>query len=348
MKIKVKDAADLIGGRIIGNPELEIFNVSKIQESVEGDLTFLYLPAYEKYLSTTKASAVIVKPSLEKTREDITYIEVEKPDVAFQSIIIKLFKPALTLNGIAKSAVISPKATIGKNVALGENVVISDGCIVQENTKIYHNTVLMDNVTVGSDTLIYPNVTLREETQIGSNVIIHSGTVLGSDGFGYSPTSKGEYNKVPQIGNVIIEDDVEIGSNVSIDRAAMGSTIIKRGTKIDNLVQIAHNVEIGENTAISSQTGIAGSTKIGKNCIFAGQVGVTGHIEIADQVIVGAQSGISKSITKSGKFFGYPAKEMGTSLKLEAHFRNLPEYAKKIRDLEKRLKELEENLNKNS
>ena len=203
-------------------------------------------------------------------------------------------------------------------------------------------------MVVGNNCIIYPNVTIREDCVIGDNVIIHSGTVIGSDGFGYAPRKEGGYDKVPQIGNVVLEDDVEIGSNVSIDRAALGSTVIRKGVKIDNLVQIAHNVNVGDNTVISAQTGIAGSTSIGKNCILAGQVGIVGHIEITDNVILGAQSGVSKSISNSGRYFGYPAKDLGTSLRLEGHFRNLPKYAERIKELERKIEELEKNLNQNS
>ncbi|MCF8241169.1 MAG: UDP-3-O-(3-hydroxymyristoyl)glucosamine N-acyltransferase [Melioribacteraceae bacterium] len=348
MELTIKEAADLIGGKIFGNPEDTISNVAKINEAQKGDLTFLYLSTYEKYLENTNASAVLVKPGIQKNRKDLTYIEVEKPEKAFQLIIGKYFMPSLKLNGIDESASIDKTAIIGTNTAIGKNVVISENCVVGDNTKIYHNTVLMEDVEVGSGTLIYPNVSIRENCKIGSNVIIHSNTVIGSDGFGYSPRETGGYDKIPQIGNVVVHDEVEIGSNVSIDRAAIGSTIIHKGTKIDNLVQVAHNVEVGENTALSAQTGIAGSTKIGKNCILAGQVGVVGHIEIGDGVIIGAQSGVSKSIKKPGKYFGYPVKELTTALRLESHVRNLPNYANQIKELEKKVADLENLLNQKS
>ncbi|MBU0558665.1 MAG: UDP-3-O-(3-hydroxymyristoyl)glucosamine N-acyltransferase [Bacteroidetes bacterium] len=347
MKITLKEAADFIGGKIIGDPNCEVLNVSKIHEAQKGDLTFLYLPAYTKYLATTKASAVIVKPGTERPHENISLIESSNPDVAFQSIVRKYFSPEFPLVGIDTSAQVDKSVVIGDSTALGKNVVIEEGCEIGNNTKIFHNTVIMKNSKIGSDTLIFPNVTVREGCIIGSNVIIHSGTVIGSDGFGYSPRKTGGYDKVPQIGNVIIEDEVEIGSNVSIDRAAIGSTIIKKGAKLDNLIQIAHNVVVGENTAISAQTGISGSSTVGKNCIFGGQVGITGHIEIADGTMIGAQSGITKTLTK-GKYFGTPAKEMGQSLRLEGHIRSLPDYARKIKELEKKLNKVEENLKNNA
>lgn len=283
---------------------------------------------------------MLVKPGREKSRTDLTYIEVDKPEQAMLQIVQKYFSYSPRLSGQDSSASISPNASVSETASIGKNVVISNGCNLGEGTKIFHNSVLLENVQIGKNSIIYPNVSIRENCVIGDNVIIHSGTVIGSDGFGYSVTSEGKYQKIPQIGNVIIENDVEIGSNVSVDRAALGSTIIRRGTKIDNLVQVAHNVEIGENTAISAQTGIAGSSKIGKNCIFGGQAGVTGHIEICDLVLVGAQSGISKSITTPGKYFGSPAQELSSTLRQVAHVKNLPDYAARLKTLEKEIVEL--------
>jgi len=341
MKLTVGEIAEFIGGEVIGDKNFAINSIAKIQEAVTGELTFLYMPAYSKYLATTSASVVLISADFERNRDDLIYIIHRNPNVAFQKIIRKYFSPEFKLSGIDKSANVSTTCHLGVNVSIGKNVVIADNCIIGDNVKIFHNTVLMEKVNVGNDALIYPNVTIREECKIGNRVIIHSGTVIGSDGFGYTPLADGSYEKIPQIGNVVLEDDVEIGSNVSIDRAALGSTIIKKGTKIDNLVQVAHNVVIGENNAISAQTGIAGSTTVGNNCIFAGQVGVVGHIEIADKIIVAAQSGVSKSLSKAGKYFGTPAKEMSVSLKEEAHKRNLAGYAERIKLLEKKIIELE-------
>ncbi len=344
MKINLEEAADFIGGKITGNKNLEIENLSKIEEAKKGDLTFLYLPAYEKYFSSTKASAILVKPGFKKKRNDITYIEIPDPNKAFSKLLIKYFSPSFPLEGIAPTAFLHPSAKIGKNIALGQNCVVSAGCKIGDNTKIFHNTVLLENVEIGNDCLIFQNVSIRENCKIGDRVMIHPGTVIGADGFGFFTDEKDVYHKIPQIGNVIIGDDVEVGANVTIDRAAIGSTEIKRGVKIDNLVQIAHNVVVGEDTVISAQTGISGSTKIGNNCIVAGQVGIVGHIEICDNVIIMAQSGISKSINKPGSYFGTPAKELKTSLKLEAHIRNLPGYSEKINMLEKQIAELKEKL----
>ena len=344
MKVNLQAAADLVGGVVIGNPEIELSGLAKIEEAAEGDLTFLYLPAYQKFLEITKASAVLISPNFKKTRTDLNYIEVKNPAEAVQKIIISFLKPKINLRGIDPSAAVHPSVQIGKNVSIGKNVVVEEGCSIGDDSVIYHNTVILENVKIGSNCLIYPNVSIRENCVVGNNVIVHSNTVIGSDGFGYILDEKGVYQKVPQIGNVVLEDDVELGSNVSIDRAALGSTIIKKGVKIDNLVQIAHNVSIGEHTAIASQSGVAGSTKIGNHCILAGQVGVVGHIELTDQVIIGAQSGVSKSITKPGKYRGSPADDMGKMLKLEAHIRNIPSYAEKIKKLEEKIASLEEKI----
>jgi UDP-3-O-[3-hydroxymyristoyl] glucosamine N-acyltransferase len=340
MKISLREAAETIDGVITGNPDELISGLSKIEEAEQGDLTFLYLPAYEKYFAATKASAIIVKPGFNKSRSDLSYIEANDPNKAFFKILSKYFSPEFPLEGIDPTAYIHPSADIGKNAALGKNVVISEGCKVGDNTKIFHNTVLMNNVTIGADCLLFPNVSIREGCIIGNRVIIHPGTVVGSDGFGYFTDENGVYNKIPQIGIVIIEDDVELGSNVSIDRASLGATVIKKGVKIDNLVQIAHNVEIGENTVLSAQAGISGSTHVGNNCIIAGQAGLVGHVHIADNVIIMAQSGVSKGISKPGYYFGSPAKELKTTMKLEAHIRNLPEYAEEIKKLRKEIEEL--------
>ncbi len=341
MEIKIKDAASLTGGILFGNGEECFSNIGKLEEATENDISFLYLPQYEKYVETTKAKVVLVKPDFERKRNDLIYIVVPNPNLALNLIVNTYFKPEFNLEGIDKTASYESSVFLGKNVALGKNVVIGKGCKIGDNTKVYHNTVIMENVTIGDNCLIFPNVTIRENCVLGNRVILHSGTVIGSDGFGYSPDKDGVYHKIPQIGNVVIEDDVELGSNVSVDRAAFGSTRIKKGCKIDNLVQIAHNVVVGENTVMSSQTGIAGSTKIGKNCVFAGQVGIVGHSEITDNVIIGAQSGVSKSLTKPGTYFGSPAKEIRTTLKLESHIRNLPAYADRIKNLENKLIELE-------
>ena len=344
MKINIKDVANFIGGKISGDENLFINGLAKIEEAKQGELTFLYLPAYEKFFSTTNASAILVKPGFNKSRSDITYIEVPDPNKAFSKLIIKYFTPEFPLSGIDETAFVHPSALLGKNVAIGKNVVISAGCKLGNNVKIFHNTVLLEDVEVGEGTVIFQNVSVRERCKIGDRVIIHANTVIGSDGFGFFPDENGVFQKIPQIGIVVIEDDVEIGSNVSVDRAALGATIIKRGVKIDNLVQIAHNVVIGEDTVISAQTGISGSTKVGKHCMIAGQVGMVGHIEISDGTIIYAQSGVAKSIKNPGTYFGSPAMDAKTNIKLEAYKKNLPLYAEKINQLEKLVNSLAEEI----
>jgi UDP-3-O-[3-hydroxymyristoyl] glucosamine N-acyltransferase len=340
MNLTLQEASDYIGGKITGDRDLVIKNLAKIEEAHSGDLTFLYLSAYEKFLSSTKASAVIVKTGFDKKRDDISYIETAEPNKAFFKLIKRYFTPDFPLKGIDSTAFIDPSVKVGKNFAVGKNVVISAGCSIGDNVKIFHNTVFLEDVEIGNDCLVFQNISLREKCKIGNRCIIHANTVIGSDGFGYDQDENGVFQKIPQIGNVVIEDDVEIGSNVSIDRASIGSTLIKRGTKIDNLSQIAHNVVIGEDTIISSQVGVSGSTKIGNHCFILGQVGLTGHIEIGDKVILIAQSGVSKSILKEGTYFGSPAKEVKTAFQIEAHIRNLPKYSEKITQLEKQIKEL--------
>jgi UDP-3-O-[3-hydroxymyristoyl] glucosamine N-acyltransferase len=346
LNIRLSEIAAFVGGELTGEENLLINSVARIDQAGKGDLTFLYLPSFEKYFDATRASAIIVKPGFNKTRSDISYIEVNEPEKAFAAILIKFFSYEFRLEGIDKSSFVHPSSTLGKNVALGRNVVIGADCRIGDNVRIFHNSVLLENVVVDDDSVIFQNVSIREDCKIGKRVIIHAGAVIGADGFGYQKDEKGIYNKVPQIGNVIIEDDVEIGANTTIDRAALGSTIIKKGAKIDNLVQIAHNVIVGNNTVISAQSGVSGSVKIGNNVIVAGQVGIAGHLEIADNVVLMAQSGVPKTISKPGMYFGYPAKEARTAKILEAHFRNFPEYVERIKKLEEEIKKLKEEISR--
>ena len=346
LNIKLSEIARLVDGKVFGNADIIINSVERIDEAGRGDLTFLYLDSFEKYFAVTGASAILVKPGFNKTRSDISYIEVNAPEKAFFAVLNNFFLPSINLNGIDKTSFVHNSTRMGKNVALGKNVVIGENCIIGDNVKIFHNTVLLDDIDVGDDSIIYQNVSIRENSKIGKRVIIHPGTVIGADGFGYQKDSNGVYHKVPQIGNVVLEDDVEIGANSTVDRAALGSTILKKGTKIDNLVQIAHNVSIGNNTVMSAQSGVSGSVKIGNNSIIAGQVGISGHIEIGDNIILIAQSGVSKSLTKPGIYFGSPAKEFKTAKVLEAHYRNLPEYSDRIKKLEEEIQKLREELSK--
>jgi len=345
MNIRLEEAAKIVDGNIVGDADITINTFAKIEEAGPGELTFLYLDSYKKYFPHTKASAILVKPDFPKTRNDISYIEVENPQKAFSRLLNHYYKVNYNLSGIDPGAYIHPDAAIGENASIGKNVVISAGCRIGSGSKIFHNTVLLENVEIGDNSVIFQNVSIREGCRIGKNVIIHANSVIGSDGFGYDVDDKGIAHKIPQIGIVVIEDDVEIGSNVSVDRASLGATVIKKGVKIDNLVQIAHNVVIGEYSIIAGQAGIAGSSKIGRNCFILGQAGVSGHIEIGDNIILHVQAGVSKSITKPGNYFGSPAKEIKEAFKLEAHYRNLPDYAEKIKQLEMQINDLLTKLN---
>lgn len=343
IEIKIKDIASLLNAELIGNGELCISRLDKIEDSSTGSITFLASDKYVKYFNDSKATAIIVSKNFNRTRNDIVYLLVEDPTVSFHILLDHYFKPKFPLEGVDSSASIHPTAVLGENVAIGKNVVIEKGVTIGNNSKIFHNTVIHHDSKIDSDALVFSNVTIREETIIGKRVIIHSGAVIGADGFGFAKVD-GKHHKIPQIGIVIIEDDVEIGANTTIDRAALGATIIKEDTKLDNLVQIAHNCSIGKHTAISAQTGISGSAIVGDNCTFGGQVGMVGHIEIADNVMVGAQSGISKAISKPGTYFGSPAKEIRATFRTEGHIRNLENYANRITELEKKLSELEKKL----
>jgi len=342
--IDLTKIAELTGAVVTGDTSVLIKRPAKIDEATEGDITFLYMASYEKYFEDTKATAIFVKPGFNKTRTDITYLEVKEPNKAFATMTIAFFTPEFPLSGIDKSSVVAPSATLGDDVALGCNVVIGERVSIGKGSKIFHNTVIMNDTVIGENCLIFPNVTLREQTVVGNRVIIHSGAVIGSDGFGYMNDAAGRYIKIPQLGNVVLEDDVEIGSNTCIDRAATGSTLVKSGTKVDNLVQIAHNVTIGKDSALSAQSGISGSTKLGDNVILAGQVGLAGHLEIGSKVILAAQAGVSKSLIEPGMYFGSPAKPYKEAFRTEAHIRGLEDYAARIKSLEKKMADLEKKL----
>jgi len=342
MKKTLQEIASYLGAELDGEGSVEISGVAGIEEAKPGQLSFVANPKYLKLLETTRASAVIGGKDVPKAK--IPVIRHPNPYYAF-SKVIGLFHE--TGKGypekIDSTALLGEEVTIGKQVYVGPYVIVEGGVQLSDKAVILGGSFIGKNTQVGENCLIYPNVTIRENTVIGKNVIIHSGTVIGSDGFGYAK-EMGEYHKIPQVGKVVLEDDVEIGANVTIDRATLGETRIKKGTKIDNLVQIAHNVKIGENTIVVAQVGISGSTRVGNNVILAGQVGLVGHIEIGDNVIVGAQSGVNKSIHPGKIYFGYPAREHTKAKKIEAAISLLPQYVAKIRDLEKRIRELEEKI----
>lgn len=347
-KLTLGEIAAITGAKITGDDTMEISSPAKIEDAGPGQITFLTGGVYMKFYEGSRASALFVKEGFEKTRNDIAYLEVKDPFKSFLQMLVHFFSPVFPLKGISPSAYIDPGSSVGENCAIGENVVIETGCTIGNNVKIYHNTVILRDSVIGDNALIFQNVSIRENTIIGKNVIIHPGAVIGGDGFGFLPDANGVYFKIPQIGNVVIEDDVEIGANTAIDRAAMGSTIVQKGVKLDNFVQIAHGAVVGAHSVMSAQSGLAGSTKLGKHCVVAAQVGIADHLEVVDKTIVAAQSGVSKSITKPGMYFGYPAKDHRTALRLEGHFRNLPDYAERIKQLENKIAALESLLNKES
>ena len=323
--------ADKINGTVVGDRDIDIFNISKIEEGSKGSLTFLANPKYTEFIYTTKASAAIVSSDFEPTeRIELTLIKVKDPYSSFTTIL-ELFNKDLSkrkgisqLTDVDKSSKISDSAFIGSFSSVGENSIIGEKCIIE------NQVFIGNNVEIGKGCLIYPGVKILDDTIIGQNCIIHSSTTIGSDGFGFAPNDDGSYKKIPQTGNVVIGDNVEIGSNSTIDRATLGSTIISNGVKLDNQIQVAHNVEIGENTAIAAQSGVAGSTKIGKNCMIGGQVGIIGHIKIGDNVKIQAQAGVTSNIESNSRVTGTPAISYMNYNKSYVHFKNLPEIVKKI------------------
>jgi UDP-3-O-[3-hydroxymyristoyl] glucosamine N-acyltransferase len=344
-----REVAIFVRGELSGDEAVEILRVAKIEEAGPGDLTFLSNPKYEKHVGATRASAILVSTSFDSkrgsSREGLTFIIVPDPYVAFLRIMKRITPmPDPFLKGIHATAVVPPSATIGNNVSLGAHVTVGEDAVVGDNTKIAPGCVIGNGVAIGENCLLYPNVSVYHGCRVGKSVIIHAGAVIGSDGFGFAPKPDGSYEKIPQMGIVVLEDDVEIGANCTIDRATLGQTLIKRGVKLDNLIQIAHNVVLGEDTVIAAQTGISGSTKVGKNVIIAGQVGIVGHIEIADKTVLMAKTGVSKSTEPGKTYWGTPAKEQARALKIEVISRSLPELAKDVEELKRSLEVLRNRL----
>ncbi|MFY7987459.1 MAG: UDP-3-O-(3-hydroxymyristoyl)glucosamine N-acyltransferase [Flavobacterium sp.] len=336
MKFTAAQIAGILQGEVVGNPEAEVYKLAKIEEGTEGSLTFLANPKYINHIYSTQATVTIVNNTFEPEQEiSTTLIKVEDAYKAFSQLLEYYNQVKLMKSGIEQPSVISEGVTYGSDLYLGSFCYIGKNVVIGNNVKIYPNSFIGDNVTIGDGCVFFAGVRIYSETVIGNNCTIHSGTIVGSDGFGFAPQEDGTYKKVPQIGNVIIEDDVEIGACSTIDRATLGSTIIRKGVKLDNHIQVAHNVEIGENTVIASQTGIAGSTKIGKNCMIGGQVGIVGHITIGNNVKIQAQSGIGKSLGDGEVVQGSPAFNYGDYAKSFVHFRNLPKIVADIENLKK-------------
>lgn len=339
MKFTAQQIAEILEGDIEGNPETAVSKLSKIEEGEEGSLTFLSNPKYNPFLYSTKASIAIVNKSFVPEKEiATTLIKVDDAYASFSKLLEFYNEVKNNKSGRENPHYISESATIGSGEYLGAFSYIGNNVKIGKNVKIYPSTYICDNVVIGDNSTIFTGAKIHSETIIGNNCVIHAGAIIGSDGFGFAPNSEGVYSKVPQIGNVIIEDNVDVGAATTIDRATLGSTIIRKGVKLDNQIQVAHNVEIGENTVIAAQTGIAGSSKIGKNCMIGGQVGIVGHIIIGNNVRVQAQSGITKNVKDNDIIQGTPAFGYSDFNKSYVYFRNLPKMASTLNNLERDLK----------
>jgi len=343
MKISATSIAQLINGKVEGDGSKEVSSFGKIEEAQHEQLAFLANPKYEEFLYTTNASVIIVNEVLE-LKQPVTATLIRVPDayLAFADLLQKYQQMVQAqLTGIQQPSYISTTAKIGNNVFVGAFTYIGDNSVIGDNVKLYPGVYVGNDVTVDNNTVLHPGAKIYFGCKLGKNVVIHAGTVIGGDGFGFAPQEGGGYKKVPQIGNVVIEDNVEIGCNTTIDRATVGSTIVHAGTKLDNLIQIAHNVEIGQNTVIAAQAGVSGSTKIGNNAMIGGQVGIVGHVQIADGTKINAQSGVSKSIKqKNTAITGSPAYDYTSALRSQAISRNLPQMEKRLAELEKLVQQL--------
>jgi UDP-3-O-[3-hydroxymyristoyl] glucosamine N-acyltransferase len=337
----LKELAAYLGGRVIGDENTRISGIASLDDAGEGDITFLANPRYAQKVATTKASAVILPPGADPCGKNS--IEVTSPQLAFAKALTLFHVPPREPHGVMEGACLGRNVTMGTGVTIYPGAFVGDGVRIGDRVTLFPGAVLYEGVVLGDDVTLHANVTVREGCRIGNRVIVHCGTCIGSDGFGYAPDGKGWY-KIPQMGIVVIEDDVEIGANAAIDRAALDVTLIRRGTKIDNLVQIAHNCVIGENCMIVSQVGISGSSRLGDHVTLAGQVGVAGHLEIGDNAIVGAKSGVPNSVAAGELVSGIPAYPHREWLKASAVIPRLPELKKAVSVLEKRVRELEEKL----
>jgi UDP-3-O-[3-hydroxymyristoyl] glucosamine N-acyltransferase len=342
MRFSAIQIANLIDGELDGNPDIFVENLSKIEEGKPNTITFLANPKYEDFIYNTEASLVLVNKNFIPLKPlKATLIRVNDPYRSFATLLEEFNKKRRGKTGIEQPSFVSVDVNIGENVYIGAFSYIGENVVIGNNVKIYPQVYIGDNVRIGDNTIIFAGVKIYHECEIGKNCTIHSGSVIGSDGFGFAPQSNEQYLKIAQIGNVVIEDCVEIGANTTIDRATIGSTLIKKGVKLDNLIQIAHNVEIGANTVIAAQSGVAGSTKIGEYCMIGGQVGIIGHLNIAAQVKVAAQSGIGTDIKKVGEVLqGSPAFKIMDYRKSYVAFKNLPEISKRINVLEKELEKI--------
>jgi len=338
MKFTANQIAGILEGEVEGNPDVEVSKLAKIEEGNEGSLTFLSNPKYTSYIYNTQASITIVnKDFVAKGELTTTLIRVEDAYKAFSKLLEYYNQVKMNKTGVESPVFIAESAKFGENIYLGAFSYLGENVVVGDNVKIYPNAYIGDNVTIGNNVMVFAGAKIYSETVIGENCVIHSGAIVGADGFGYSPNEQGEFIKVPQTGNVIIEDNVDVGAGTTIDRATLGSTIIRKGVKLDNQIQIAHNVEIGQNTVIAGQSGIAGSAKIGKNCLIGGQVGIAGHITIGDNVRIQAQSGIGRNVKDNEVLQGSPALNYGDYNKSYVHFKNLPKITDQLNAIQKKL-----------
>jgi len=338
MKFTAQQIAGILEGEVIGNPDAEVFKLSKIEEGTDGSLTFLSNPKYLNYIYSTQASVTIVNATFTPDAPiSTTLIRVEDAYGAFSKILAFYDQVKHNKNGVEQPSVISDNVKYGDNFYLGSFSYIGNNVTIGDDVKIYPNSFIGDNVEIGNNVIIFAGARIYSDTKIGNYCSIHSGAIIGADGFGFAPMEDGTYSKIPQIGNVIIEDYVDIGAATTVDRATMGSTIIRKGVKLDNQIQIAHNVEIGENTVIAAQTGVAGSTKIGRNCMIGGQVGISGHLVLGNNVRIQAQSGIGRNIKDDEIVQGSPAFNYSDYSKSYVHFRNLPKIIQELDELKKKI-----------
>ncbi len=336
MKFTATQIAGILEGVVEGNGDVEVFKLAKIEEGVSGSLTFLANPKYNAYIYDTQASITIVGNDFKAEKAiQTTLIRVDDAYKAFSKLLEYYNMVKMNKTGIEQPVYISESATYGDDPYIGAFAYIGDNVTIGNNVKIYPNSYIGDNVSIGDNVIVFAGVKIYSETVIGNHCVLNGGVIIGADGFGFTPNEEGVYSKVPQTGNVILEDHVDVGAGTTIDRATLGSTIIRKGVKLDNQIQIAHNVEIGENTVIAAQTGIAGSTKIGKNCLIGGQVGFAGHITIGDNVKIQAQSGIGRNIKDNAVLQGSPAFNYGDWNKSYVHFKNLPDIMKRFNTFEK-------------
>jgi UDP-3-O-[3-hydroxymyristoyl] glucosamine N-acyltransferase len=343
MEFTARQIAEFVGGKVEGNEDVAISKVVKIDEETDGGLSFLANPKYEQFICTTGADIVIVGVDFKADKElKPTLIRVEEPYLAIATLLDMYNKMKLDKTGVSDLAFVDETAQIGEDVYIGEFAFVGKNVVLGRGAKIYPNAYVGDHSSIGDGSTVFSGARLYHDTVLGKECTIHSGVIIGSDGFGFAPDENGEYIKVAQTGNVVIEDNVEIGSNTTIDRATIGSTIIRKGVKLDNLIQIAHNVEIGENTVIAAQTGISGSTKIGKNCMIGGQVGIVGHIRIGDNAKIQAQAGVPSNVKDGEVIMGSPAINLRQYMKSYIHFKNFQGIVDRIEELEKKIKDKEE------